>query len=399
MSHRVLSPLVALLVLSGCSSAPVDPAREPSAKDPPSANAGDHAAQASSRIDLGNKPSGTDLSFEIGEGSLGFEIVVDAAAGADTAIGVAELIDPTGAVVIADLAHSPHRPVGAGVSSLVYPAIGDAAPTTVPAGTWKVKLGGDSSDPKAGKGGPITPWSGDIHGVVFVQSAASGAFGGGQLDLDLYIPPGLDAGDGAIDVTSAPNDAALKARIDQMFALESSLYGIARGEVRYHAVASSVANIAGYDAIDAANRLATAQGDRPAAQVILTNKLEPDGAGSGEISGITNCLPGAIGVPGTPCSAVIVALRLSVYEDAVTIVHELGHFIGLEHTTEFDDDGFDQLSDTPECTNMSKTAMPSCPDLTNVMFPTSIARTERQVVVSPTQARIMHASPLYHVGR
>lgn len=398
MSHRTLSPLVALLVLSGCSSAPVDPAREP-ATDPATANAAGNAVATSSVIDLGKKPSGTELSFEIEAGALGFEIVVDAAAGPDAAIGVAELIDPTGAVVIADLAHSPHRPVGAGVSSLVYPAIGDAAPRTVPAGTWKVKLGGDSSDPKSGKGGPVTPWSGDIHGVVFVQSAVSGAFGGGTLDLDLYIPPGLDAGDGAIDATSAPNDAALKARIDQMFALESSLYGIGRGEVRYHAVAASVASIAGYDAIDAANRLATAHGDRPSAQVVLTNKLEPDGAGSGEISGITNCLPGAVGVPGTPCSAVIVALRLSVYEDAVTIVHELGHFIGLEHTTEFDDEAFDQLSDTPECTNMSKSAMSSCPDLSNLMFPTSIAQTERHVVVSPTQARIMHASPLYRAAR
>jgi len=388
------------ILVAGCSSSSPAPSNETANAAPPSSGKTPaNAASASSAIDLGTAATGAPLSFDVPAGALGFWIVVDATTGPDVSIGVAELVDANGATIVSDLASTRHRPVGTGVSTFIYPPVADAA-TAVSAGRWKVKLGGDSADPTNPKGSGAVPWTGDVHAVVYLQTspAGDGAFTGGALDLDLYVPPGLVVGDHSIDAASAPNDPALAERIDAVFSLESNLYGIGRGEVRFHPVDASVKSISGQDAVDTANTLAVAQGDGPSAQIVLTNVLEPDGAGNGEIGGITNCLPGALGRGGTKCSAVIASLRGSAQDDATTIVHELGHFIGLEHTTELGGDVFDELSDTPKCTNMAKNALASCPDFTNLMFPTSLANEEHVVVVSPTQARIMHASPLYRAA-
>ena len=76
-------------------------------------------------------------------------------------------------------------------------------------------------------------------------------------------------------------------------------------------------------------------------------------------------------------------------------MHELGHFIGLEHTTEFD--GYaDTLNDTPACTNLAKNQLASCPDHDNLMFPTSnLATSEPSIAVSPMQRALVRASALY----
>lgn len=52
-------------------------------------------------------------------------------------------------------------------------------------------------------------------------------------------------------------------------------------------------------------------------------------------------------------------------------VHELGHFMGLEHTTEYGGTVFDQLDDTPECEKMQNSDydINDCPDSHYLMFP------------------------------
>lgn len=422
MSARILFALSTVLLssITAACSAPSVPAG-PDADGSSSGNGGEEeegggngrsstpgAAASEGRIDLGTVTAGTEVSFDVPAGTIGFTIVVDAQVGADDFLGVEELRDPSRDAVVTDFrdakdeaARVASGPSGAGVGALAVPIPGDRALAIEP-GRWTTKLGGTTRVANAPKG-TVSKWTGRVHGVVILQKSNDGAFHGGKIDFDLYVPDGLEVSTGGkggtartVDATTAAADPAIKERIDRSFALYQSLYGIGRGDVRYHRVASSVKAIVGQSELDAANVLASAPQTRPAAQIVFTNRLEPDGAGEGEISGVANCLPGAIGVPATKCSAVVVALRGSeVWEDAATIVHELGHFIGLEHTTEFGGGG-DLLSDTPECTSTAKADLTSCPDFDNLMFPTSsVSSTERAVKVSATQRRIMQASPLY----
>ena len=51
--------------------------------------------------------------------------------------------------------------------------------------------------------------------------------------------------------------------------------------------------------------------------------------------------------------------------------HEIGHFFGLSHTTEYGGKEFDSLDDTPECEGLQKENfnMEKCPDRNYIMFP------------------------------
>jgi hypothetical protein len=73
--------------------------------------------------------------------------------------------------------------------------------------------------------------------------------------------------------------------------------------------------------------------------------------------GIAGGIPGANGVPGAASAGVIVAVDAHLTEDgevdvllmAETTAHELGHQLGLFHTSEAEGLDHDPLGDTPEC--------------------------------------------------
>lgn len=51
--------------------------------------------------------------------------------------------------------------------------------------------------------------------------------------------------------------------------------------------------------------------------------------------------------------------------------HELGHFFGLSHTSEYGGEGFDSFDDTPECEGLKNASysLDKCPDRNHIMFP------------------------------
>lgn len=404
--------LVALSTLAVACSSPVA-AADGSADAMAAAPA---APAPATKLDLGTFDADATVEIDIPEGTTGFDILVQAAPQDGDFLGVRELRDPSGRVLIQDFlqtdgqGRSQTGSGGTGIGIVRYPFVGDHATDRVAAGKWTARLGGVHADPNARKGAKRTetPWTGRLRASVLLQGSNDGAFHGGALDLDFYVPDGLrisDAqGDGThtIDATSAETDHRFSQMLDSAFEIAHRIWGIDRGDVRFHRVDASIAALHDQDAIDAANRLATFVGDRPSGQIVLTNLLSPDGDGS-VISGVSNCMPGAVGVPGTACSAVVVSLRegMPVWMEAATLVHELGHFVGLEHTTELDGQVSDSLSDTPTCASITeKSALFSCADRDNIMFPTTLqGGSEASVWASDEQKAIWRSSPLFRGTR
>lgn len=125
--------------------------------------------------------------------------------------------------------------------------------------------------------------------------------------------------------------------------------------------------------------------------------------------GIAGGIPGPNGVPETPSSGLVVAVEPHLAEDdsgafvldvplmASTIAHELGHQLGLFHTTE--DDGFSAspIEDHGVCELAAgaQQALPEdCVDGRNLMF--WVAGDEPQETLSRTQVLVLNGSPIVY---
>lgn len=82
---------------------------------------------------------------------------------------------------------------------------------------------------------------------------------------------------------------------------------------------------------------------RPSVHVFFVRSIDLAG-------GLAPGVPGSHGVPGRGASGVVVAVDLADAEWlGKVIVHEIGHFMGLFHTSELRGLVYDPLPDTPEC--------------------------------------------------
>jgi hypothetical protein len=90
--------------------------------------------------------------------------------------------------------------------------------------------------------------------------------------------------------------------------------------------------------------------------------------------GVSAGLPGPAGLHSTGGSGVVLttsALGEGSGGNLLTaqiMAHEVGHYLGLWHTTELNGRGVDPLDDTPEC---QTDQLQDCPDFNNLMFPTA----------------------------
>jgi hypothetical protein len=138
------------------------------------------------------------------------------------------------------------------------------------------------------------------------------------------------------------------------------------------------------------------QKDDQRLHVLLTNAID---FGGGQAAwGIAPGIPGAVGRAGTSMSGIILAVGdTPATGDGLTIVHEAGHFIGLNHTTELADGFADPLSDTPKCDGISiddPSTIVACPDKRNIMFP-SFYGSGASFQISHAQIRIYRGAPIY----
>jgi hypothetical protein len=332
-------------------------------------------------IELGSVPAGVPFTFQIPDNALGFNLV-GKRGGPGTVLGVESLVSPTGKTVL-----SGHVPAGgttettiseSGIVAAEAPQTDAAGAMPFERGTWKATFSAD----------------GPVEASVRVQTTADGVFHGGMIDMHVYVPPGL-VSDGAVlsSAAQAEKDPGIAERLDAFFALARLRFDLDRGKISFHAVPSSFATISSETELTKAFALGGSAGTADGTQalhVILTNDIL-----GGEAWGIAPGIPGAHTRTGTPMSSVVLSLIGPADLDGVALFHEVGHFLGLNHTSEFVPGLFDPLSDTPRCLDIDPNdpmKLLACPDVKNFMFPT-VGTTFDRVTVEKSQAIVFDSSP------
>lgn len=230
---------------------------------------------------------------------------------------------------------------------------------------------------------------------------------GTTIDLDVYFV-GLDG----FSAQTAPNNSDLR----EVFAAVDELLnegGVVVGDIQYHDAPREIAERYSFVRNIAEMKRATAFGaprdetleGHLSVDVFLVEDLSINGT---EILGLSNGLPGPVGIHGNPANGLIFT-GVDIGSDnrfvGHIMAHELGHYLGLRHTTEIahnpgdpDSDAFnallgttDPIEDTPVCDNVLVQGF-GCPDATNLMFPAA-PPVEIDTIVTPSQTDMLRANP------
>jgi len=244
-----------------------------------------------------------------------------------------------------------------GVTTVLVPGTDEPEAAPVP-GTWSLRVGLLETDFV-----DFTPVAGTIDRITVVFEPADEL--GGALDLNLFLAPGT-----GLTSSVAPDDPWM-AEMLGAFAGYFSGPGIAElGQVGYVDLPEI------FDRIDGgrAAREMVAELARPGARGHAINVFVVDDLSFA--AGFTGAIPGPPGRFDSAASGVVVERLGNAGRMGTLLAHEVGHFVGLRHTTELDTDpdtgglrvaGADPISDTPSCP--SGTEISDCPDYRNLMFP------------------------------
>jgi hypothetical protein len=311
-------------------------------------------------LDFGVVPTNQPHEFVIPPGAQGFTITIE---GAPTATyQLAELRNPLGNRII-------NNGEGSGIRQFTNPqAFGLVVPSNelssndpVP-GVWRLIF--TSSQ------GPDTARL-QIH--VRLEP-----FTTGLMDLKFYIPSGLraclDAGcnGGAGDLMSsgtAAGFAEIQGMLNSFFAeFYADEGGFSQGNVSFFNISSTFLTITDNDEFEQM-LTESALGGEGGLHVFLVQSIVIGGS----VIGISSGIPGAIGTAGNKNSGIMAQIlfdpALNTNLSGQLIAHELGHFLGLFHTTEFSGDA-DLIGDTPVCQpQVIQNDPASCPDVPFMMFP------------------------------
>lgn len=132
------------------------------------------------------------------------------------------------------------------------------------------------------------------------------------------------------------------------------------------------------------------------------------GQTSGLILGLSAGVPGPPGMHGNANNGLIFRLADLGQDNAFVaqiMAHELGHYLGLRHTTETLHNGTDEasvffknmvdtqdpLDDTPVCSNVQFQGF-GCPDAGNLMFP-AVGGSTADIEISEQQAQVLRLNP------
>ncbi len=395
--HRL--PLLALLVgltsLAACAS---DPAPSPPAEPPTSEhqNPEDETAPPSPpdanapklvTIDLGTVQPNKAVTFDAPKGTLGFNIVgLPVSGDVNAMVSVSELVAPDGKKLVEDsVPEGTNQPYGyPGVAASSIPRGPSSVAMKDRSGTWTAKF--EATEP--------------LEVTVNLQVTGDGAFQGGELDVHVYIPVGMKIHDPGpmhdVSAATAPDDTAVKARLDTYFDALEKLFGISRGKVTFHEIGAEFITVDETNMAAALAETAAAK-DGQAMHLLWTTKLTLFG---NETWGVSPGAPGGAVKVGHPAAGIVIGLTSSfpAKGDGLTMLHETGHYLGLQHTTELAGGSSDPLEDTPVCDTISPESFRQCTDRTNLMFPVFYGATNggKGVMLSDHQRTVVQGSPIYH---
>ena len=360
-------------------------------------------------VDLGTVTYGQDVTLTVPAGALGFNVVVESTDGSSSLVGIERITSPSG-----ELVHDAYTPKGGShptsdssfgtIASASVPQSEAKSANTPERGKWIIRIGGGAAEPPP----PPPPLDagidgdGGVTGATFrvqarIQLGSTAGFAGGRLDMNVFVPPGLTLGSKTLDAKSAATDEGIETRLNAFYKALEARVGIDRGDVKFFPVSGELRFVDSEAALVNAFSSSSGRPDAQALNLMLTNSID---FGDGNAAwGIAPGIPGAAARSGTAMSGIVLAVGdTPAVGDGLTILHEGGHFVGLNHTTEFADGLADPLSDTPKCPGISLDdpgTFQSCPDRTNIMFPAFYGSAGSAVDVSDAQRAIYRGSPFY----
>ena len=364
--------------LAGLSGACGDDVLPPASECPPNAvvlgQAGQTVAQEFAlqwEIDRGDGYLDDYLYFVVPDDILSMSITVDHP-GAETAIGGLymageALIDVNDEFGLAPLYHEPLEAasVGLPISESTRPMPGCMAIDPLAFG--------------AGSG------AGTLH-IVTRRDAGGPA----KIGLDVIVV-------GDTDIT----DSELASALDRMDAVYRGGGGLSLGDITYWSLPSDDVFFEAEGAAPNALRARFSDGDPAAITVFFIQDFLEEGT-----LGIAAGIPGPNGVSGTAGSGVLVSVDSHLddnFENVLTdmmgetLAHEVGHQLGLFHTTEAEGTEHDVIDDTPECTTAfddgdGELTAEECVDAGGRNFMFWTAGSFPQVEMTPAQVAVLRDS-------
>ena len=224
---------------------------------------------------------------------------------------------------------------------------------------------------------------------------------GNTIDMNIYL-----VGVSGIDAASAAADADMTAMLGAFDSIFQAA-GVSIGTVRFFDASneteqaySVIRSEVDIEALVLTSALpGPTYDDAVSINVFFTRAFALGGA-----IGISTGIPGPAALHGTRNSGVVFTSEFlgQTFEEGtgdvvdgnqytgIVLAHEVGHYIGLFHTTEQGGRGQDPLNDTPFCPANDFNAG-NCADLGNLMFPfASVTHTE----VTPDQSWVIQVNPL-----